>query len=262
MKILVTGGANGIGNATVVKLLDRGHKVTVIDRDEDALEKIDQSVSKKCIDVRDRHELKQFFSRNEFDVVVSNAGFYEMGSVEDMSFEAMDEIIDTNLKGTLNVLKYSLPGLRKNSGRIVIISSVMGEISAPHSGVYSASKHALEGLADSMRMELRKHGVKLTVVQPGPVDTGFNQRAIKALSKYFGDSFYEDDYRKIMKDVEFEGIEPEKAARTVLAAVEEEKPERRYPTTPKHWLILKLWNIMPWYFREWIMEKKFTEKRS
>lgn len=258
MKILVTGGASGIGKATVVKLLDRGHQVTVLDSDEEALETVDNSVDKANIDIRNRDELKTFFWRNDFDVVVNCAGFYEMASIEDMDEEAIDRTIDTNLKGTINVLKYSMEGLRKNKGRVVIVSSVMGKISAPYYGVYSASKHGLEGLADSLRMEMKKHDVEVTVVEPGPVETGFNERAKEALSKYLPDSFYSEDYRNILEGDGLKGVKAEKTARTVLASVEEFKVERRYPDTPKTWLMLLLWKIMPWAVKERIMRKKFT----
>lgn len=258
MKILVTGGASGIGKATTVKLLDRGHQVTVLDSDEEALEKVDSGVDKANIDTRDRDELQTFFWRNDFDVVVNCAGFYEMGSIEDMDEEAIDRTIDTNLKGTINVLKYSMEGLRKNKGRIVIVTSIIGRISAPYYGVYSASKHGLEGLADSLRMEMKKHDVDVTVVEPGPVETGFNQRARDALSKYLPDSFYGEDYRKILEEDGLKGVKPEKTARTVLAAVEERKVERRYPDTPRTWLMLLLWEVLPWAVKDRIMRKMFT----
>lgn len=169
MRVLVTGGSNGIGRATTQRLLERGIEVIVFDK-----EKPNYDVEFYEGDVRDEDRVREVINQEELDALVNCAGFYEMGSIEDMDKETVEKIFDTNVHGCLNFIRHSMPMLREKNGRIVNITSVAGRVFLPFFGAYCGSKHAMESISDSLRVE---SDVEVVVVEPGIVETGFNERA-------------------------------------------------------------------------------------
>ncbi|MFB6292495.1 MAG: SDR family NAD(P)-dependent oxidoreductase [Candidatus Nanohaloarchaea archaeon] len=243
MRVVITGGASGIGRATVEKLLERGHHVTVIDNDSEALEELPGEVERHEIDVRD-DELSSFLEEREIDVLVNCAGFQEQGSVEDMPLETFEKHVEVNYLGTVRAIKACLPRLKESGGRIVNISSLAGRMTVPFLGAYSASKYAVEGFSDALRMELAGSGVETVIVEPGPVKTGFNEQARDALERYLPGTDYEERYRERLGS-DMEGVEPEKAADVVVKAVESDRPKARYTVTWQAWLGPKLKLLLP-----------------
>jgi NAD(P)-dependent dehydrogenase (short-subunit alcohol dehydrogenase family) len=124
------------------------------------------------------------------DVIVNNAGFGIVGAVEEVSRAEFDQVFNTNLFGTLNILKAVLPQLRKQrSGHIINFSSVGGFIGIPGFGAYNASKFAVEGLSEALAAEVAPLGIKVTIVEPGPFRTDFLAknsllRAAKLIADY------------------------------------------------------------------------------
>jgi len=246
MNILITGGSNGIGKATAQKLQEEGHKPIVFDTKEP-----DYEVGFYEGDVRDEERVESVVDEVDFDVSVNCAGFYELGSIEDMSSETVEKIFNTNVHGYLNFIRHSMTYLRENDGRIVNISSVAGKVSMPFFGAYCSSKHAVESISDSLR---RESSVDVVVVEPGVVETGFNRRAREALEKYVPDSIYSDRYDKMLNDGGMSGVDAERAAETVYKAVVNEKPRRRYHT-PFRAKIIVLASLLPGFVKERIFEK-------
>lgn len=249
MKVLVTGAASGIGKATACKLDERNHDVKAFDIDSEGLEKLPDSIEKFEGDARNEQRAEEVVEETEFDVLVNCVGFYELGAIEDMEQETVRKIFDTNVHGYLNFIRNAMPKLRKNSGRVVNVSSVAGRMTIPFYGVYCGSKHAIEAISDALRMEARDTGVEVVIVEPGPVQTGFNERARQALEKYIPDSFYSDSYREIIGN-ETGGATAEEAAEKVVKAVESERPNRRVTVTGIAWLAPKLKRLLPralWY---------------
>ena len=222
MRILVTGGANGIGRETTERLVE-DHHVAVVDREKTDVE-CDEFLQG---DVSDEEFIREIFSDSQFDVVVNCAGYYELGALEDVGSDTVDEIYSSNVFGPLNVLRNSTEMLRERSGRIVNVASVAGRVTIPHYGIYCSTKHALRSLTEAQRMELHETDVDVVLVEPGAVETGFNRRARDALEKYLPESFYSEKYRDIM-DSEINGVSTGKAADVLVRAIEEEHPDRRY----------------------------------
>lgn len=245
MRVLVTGGASGIGRATAGKLLEDGHEVAVFDIDQEGLNELPEGIEAFQGDVYDEERAEEVIEEVDFDVLVNCAGYYELGSIEDMDAENVEKHFETNVFGMLNFTRNALPELRQKEGRIVNVSSVMGRISIPFFGVYAATKHSVEAISDALRMEIKPFNVDVVIIEPGPINTGFNQRARKKLEKYLPDSVYSSSYEEVLEQGGMEGVTAEKAAETVVKAVETENPKPRYTITWQAWFAPKARKVMP-----------------
>ncbi len=246
MKVLVTGGSNGIGKATSQQLIEKGHEVTVFDKEEP-----DYEVDFFQGDVRDEDRVKEVVESLEFEVLVNCAGFYELGSLEDMGRETVEKIFDTNVHGYLNFIRHSMPMLRQKNGRIVNISSVAGRVSMPFYGAYCGSKHAVESISHSLR---RESDVEVVLVEPGVIETGFNERARKALEKYLPNSHYSSQYEQILENEVLDGIDAEKAGETVVKAITSKRPNRRYQAPFRAKLVTWI-SLLPHSLKDKVFEK-------
>jgi NAD(P)-dependent dehydrogenase (short-subunit alcohol dehydrogenase family) len=192
--ILVTGAAGGIGRATVARLAEAGHIVFAAERREGDLVVEHPNVHTIVLDVTDRSSIDAAVERvrvgsagRGLDVLVNTAGILVLGPVEAVPEELTRKQFDVNVFGLLEVTRAFLPPMReRGSGRIVNVSSVLGRFALPGSGVYSASKFALEAVSDALRVELAPFGVRVVLVEPGVVDTGLYRSADEELSRYHG----------------------------------------------------------------------------
>ncbi|MBZ4418734.1 SDR family oxidoreductase [Myxococcus sp. RHSTA-1-4] len=224
--VLITGASSGIGRACAELLSARGHIVYGTSRQPGAeappgwrlLEMDvtrDDSVQ-RAVDVVLARE-------GRIDVVVNNAGYALAGALEDISVEEAHRQLDTNLVGVLRVCKAVLPSMReRSSGLLVHISSLGGVVGLPFQGLYSASKFALEGLTESLRLEVAPFGIQATLVQPGDVRTRLTENRVKAQRSGPG-SAYQAPFETALRTIEAEeraGVPPEEVARTVLELME------------------------------------------
>jgi ketol-acid reductoisomerase len=189
--VLVTGAASGIGRATAEAFARAGAKVALTSRDMKQLEAIAEQlrstgakVSTHHLDVTDRGEAfavidtvaKEF---GRLDILVNNAGIGQCLRLEDLQWEDTRKIVDTNLMGIIHCIQAALPIMKQQgSGQIVNVSSTAGHKGIPFLSVYCATKFAVRGLTESLRMELHKKGIELISVCPGTTDTNFFRRAI------------------------------------------------------------------------------------
>ena len=247
MKVLITGGGSGIGKATAQKLQEKGHEAIIFDREQP-----DYKVDFYQGDVRDEERVREVIEKADFDVLVNCAGFYELGSIEDMEKETAEKIFDTNVHGYLNFIRHSMPMLREKNGRIVNITSVAGRVSMPFFGTYCGSKHAMESISDSLRKE--QDEVEVTMVEPGVIETGFNERARKALEKYIPESFYSEEYEDMLEEGGMDGIDADQAAETVVKAVTADRVKRRYQV-PMRAKFIVLVSMLPDAIKDRIFEK-------
>jgi len=175
--VLITGASSGIGKACAEHLARRGYRVFGAQRQALATETGASAVEMIYMDVDDEGSVNQAIrtlleKAGRLDVVINNAGFALMGAVEDTSIEEAKAQMETNFFGVLRVCRAVLPVMRKQgSGYLINISSLAGVLGLPFSGLYSASKFALEGMSESLRLELRRFGVRVVLVEPGDFRT-------------------------------------------------------------------------------------------
>src|SRR6266542_3759329 len=189
----ITGSSRGFGREFALAALERGDQVAATARDagtlNDLVERFGDALLPLRVDVTDRAQVfdavaaaHQRFGR--LGVVVNNAGYALVGAVEELGEQELRDQLETNLFGVLHVTQAVLPVLRaQGSGHIVQISSLMGLTTLGGSGGYSASKFALEGLSDALSQEVAPHGIKVTLIEPGGFDTGFNSASVYAADR-------------------------------------------------------------------------------
>ncbi|MCB9686128.1 MAG: SDR family oxidoreductase [Alphaproteobacteria bacterium] len=181
---LVTGGARGIGRAIAVALLREGVKVVIADVDGVAAARTASELAGDGrvvvpvdLDVRDREAFAAVVERIESDVapvdiLVNNAGIMPLGPFLEQSPDRDDRQIDINVRGVVHGMRAVLPGmLRRRRGHVVNVASVAGKVGVPFAAVYAGTKHAVVGLTEAVRHELRDSGVDLSYIMPAIVDT-------------------------------------------------------------------------------------------
>lgn len=174
--VLVTGAGRGIGRATATRLADHGWQVFAGVRDDAAATSLaagSGAITPVRLDVTvpDHVAALDAVLPDRLDALVNNAGIAVGGPVETLDPHDMHRQLDVNLVGPLAVTRAVLPRLRRARGRIVFISSVNGLVSFPFTGLYNASKFAVEAVADCLRVELGPFGVRVALIEPGVIDT-------------------------------------------------------------------------------------------
>ena len=229
---LVTGASSGIGQAAAVTLAAAGYRVFGTARkpvggNTDGVEMI-------ALDVRDDDSVNACVAEvvrkaGRIDAVVNNAGYSQIGALEETTVEEAQQVFDTNFFGVLRVTRAVLPRLRhQGGGRIVNVSSVLGFLPAPFMGLYAASKHALEGYTETLDHEVRGFGVRAVLVQPGFTRTniGHNSQAPKlTLAEYAATR------KRVAAVIEAEvgkGADPAAVAAVIRRAVTARSPRPRY----------------------------------
>src|SRR4051795_12235437 len=176
---LVTGASSGIGEAAARELVDAGFTVYGTNRKAVAGEQRD-GVTFLPLDVTDDASVAiavgDVLARSgRIDVLVNNAGFGVAGAAEESSVEQARALFETNVFGLMRVTRAVLPVMRaQGSGRIINVSSIVGLIPVPFMALYASSKHALEGYSESLDHEVREHGVRVLLVEPGFTKTAFD----------------------------------------------------------------------------------------
>ncbi len=182
---LITGGSKGIGFGIAQALLDDGMNVAITGRHEDDLKEAATTLTSEdrvlpvVCDVRDMESLTSCVKKvvdkwGSLDVLVANAGVGRFASIEDLSVDQWNQTIDTNLTGVFYSIKAALPYLKKSKGYIITISSLAGTNFFAGGAAYNASKFGLTGFTQSVMLDLRDYGIKVTTIMPGSVATYFN----------------------------------------------------------------------------------------
>jgi NAD(P)-dependent dehydrogenase (short-subunit alcohol dehydrogenase family) len=231
---LVTGASKGLGLSLVKKLLNEGHKVAATTRTVDALEKESADFLPLQVDITDEQSVNNAIERaidtfGTIDVIVNNAGYIQFGTLEELSNEEVRRNFDTNVFGSLNVIRCIMPHFReRKSGHIINISSIAGLIGTfPSCGIYSATKFALAGLTESLSAEAKEFGVKATVVYPGYFRTGFLEKGSLSLPQHPVADYTWARNAEHWHETEMNGKQlgnPDKAAVALIQLAESENP--------------------------------------
>jgi NAD(P)-dependent dehydrogenase (short-subunit alcohol dehydrogenase family) len=200
--------------------------------------------------------LAEVLDRNggRLDALFNNGAYGQPGAVEDLSRETLRDQFETNLFGWHELTNRIIPVMRaQGHGRIVQNSSVLGLIALPFRGAYNASKFALEGLTDTLRLELHGSGIHVSLVEPGPVLSRFRQNSLAALRANIDveASVHRDKYRGALRRLEKEGpaapftLPPEAVLKKVIHALESPRPQARYYVTFPTYLFGTLRRLLP-----------------
>lgn len=187
---LVTGASSGIGAAAARMLAAEGYHVVATARSMEKLETMrSERIEPLVLDVTDAESVAAAVSHVEssrcrIDVLVSNAGYGELGLVEGVPLEAARRQFEVNVFGAMDVIRRVLPIMRRQrSGRIIQVASIVSHISLPVMGWYAASKHAVKALMDSLRLEVKPFGIHVVLIEPGAIATGFEETAFASLAR-------------------------------------------------------------------------------
>ncbi|MDT8407185.1 MAG: SDR family NAD(P)-dependent oxidoreductase [Methylococcales bacterium] len=190
--LLITGCSTGIGYATAIYLRERGYTVIASARNSKAVERLrEEGFTAVTLDLADSNSIQQGFHQalemagGHLDALFNNAAFGLPGAVEDLSREALRHQFETNVFGTQELTNLAIALMRKQGhGRIIYNSSVLGLVAMTYRGAYNASKYALEGLADTLRLELHNTGIQIVLIEPGPIESQFRHNAFKLYQKF------------------------------------------------------------------------------
>ena len=192
--VIITGGSEGVGAATARLFAEAGANLMLVARGKKNLELIAEELRDKtrveifAMDVSDSEACVDLFKKAQFefgrvDILVNNAGYNKRGDVETVDANDLGKIIDVNLKAPIMLSRLALPYLREaEGGAIINVGSLAGRTPVPGSASYAASKAGLRSFTYTLGIELAGSGIKLAVVSPGPIDTGFIMADIDATS--------------------------------------------------------------------------------
>jgi short-subunit dehydrogenase len=233
--VLVTGASSGIGKACAEHLASLGHTVYGTSRKSQAAS---NAVKMIPMDVTDDRSVSEGVARvrqeqGRLDVLVNNAGYGIAGSVEETSIQEAQQQFDTNFFGMVRLAKAVLPGMReRRSGLIVNMGSIGGIISIPFQSFYCATKFAIEGFSEALRMEVRGFGIRVALLEPGDHRTNFTQSRQRTKESQREGSAYRDAFDKalgVMERDEQNGPTPDGIARRVASIVSDASPALRHP---------------------------------
>lgn len=259
--ILITGCSSGIGYSTAIYLKGRGHRVICSARKIEDVERL-RLEGFECLqlDLADSASISAAVAAlieltdGRIDALFNNGAFGQPGAVEDLSRDVLRQQFETNLFGTHELTNYLLPLMRKQGhGRIIYNSSVLGFVAMKFRGAYNASKFALEGLADTLRLEVRGSGIDIVLIEPGPIESRFRQNAFALYQKNINaeHSVHRHTYQAMEARLQKPGpaapftLPAVAVAEKVAHALESKRPKIRYRVTVPTHLFAWLKRLLP-----------------
>lgn len=252
MTVLISGCSSGIGLDTALFLKQKGYDVIATARDEHVIHYLEeQGVRAIKLDVNSSSSIHEavaqatIMAEDGIDVLINNAGFGQAGALEDLSREILRDQFETNVFGLYELTNTILPYmLEQQRGRIINISSVLGFVCLPFRGAYCASKYAVEALSDTWRLELHNTPIKVSLIEPGPIESHFRQTCIeKTIEAVDMDkSRFQASYQRMLEEQKQQkplpfGKPGTAVSETILKAMTARKPKPRYRVTvPCHFL--------------------------
>ena len=269
--ILITGCSTGIGYTTAVVLKKRGYNVIATARKaEDVTRLTQEGFTAIQLDLADSPGIQQAVNRameltdGRVDALFNNGAFGQPGAVEDLSRDVLRFQFETNLFGTHELTNLLIPVMRRQGhGRIIYNSSVLGLVAMRYRGAYNASKFALEGLADTLRLELYGTNIHISLIEPGPILSDFRKNSYALYKKNINpsSSFHKEAYQAMETRLQTEGaavaftLPAEAVVEKVVHALEAKRPKMRYYVTFPTYLFAVLKRILPMSWLDTLLRK-------
>ncbi len=263
---LVTGASSGIGRSTALLLAQTGFRVFATVRSEAKEAILRQEIGGLPIeilrfdlaDAEGAHHLVQEVLRRagRIDVLVNNAGYAKLGAVEDLPREDLRHQFEVNVFGAMQLCREVIPSMRaQHFGRIVNVSSLAGRVSVPLMGAYCASKFALEAFSDALRAEVKPAGIRVALVEPGPVATNFNRLARNESHMILeAPSAFHAVYERMRREVgDRWAASSDRVARVILRAARASHPRSRYRVRLRESVAAALVSVIPRGALDWLM---------
>jgi len=269
--ILITGCSTGIGYRTAIMLKEQGYRVIASARKEADVARLTQEgLETVQLDLVDSSSIinavKQVteMTGGKLDALFNNGAFGQAGAVEDLSREALRAQFETNLFGTHELTNLIIPLMRaQGGGRIIYNSSVLGFVAMSYRGAYNASKYALEGLVDTLRLELKGSNIYLSLIEPGPISSDFRKNAFASYQKNIdsNNSVHKETYLAMETRLQKEGpaapftLPADAVVEKVIHAMQSKRPKIRYYVTFPTYLFGFLKRILPVSWLDYLLGK-------
>jgi len=273
--VIITGSSSGFGLLTSLEFAKKGYLVIATMRnvekqtkllEQAALLHTERNIKIHQLDVTSQKSIENFTSfintLERIDILINNAGFASGGFVEEIQIEEYRKQFETNVFGTIAVTQAVLPIMRKQKhGKIITVSSISGKMGFPGLSPYVASKYALEGWSEALRLEVKPFGINVSLIEPGSYNTNIweiGQKLSEATSEA------ESPYKEYMKKIEqhiHNGSEnfgdPQDVAKKIVAIAQSQHPNLRYPIGKGVKLMVLFKNLLPWKCWEFLVLKRF-----
>ena len=280
--VLITGGTDGLGKAAALLLARQHYRVYAAGRSVRKREELEKQAHEErlplhtlemdvCDDASVQIGVELVLEKGGgIDVLINNAGVGYMGVVEELRLSDFRRQFETNFFGVVRVTQAILPHMRsRRSGRILMLSSAAGLATPPTYGAYSASKHALEGLSNALRLELYPFHVQVILIEPGYIATSFQDTA-KELAQPYVEKAAQSPYAKVYAGTwagsssgrKESKTTPEDCARVMLQAIESPNPRARYPVTRLAKQLALGRRVLPDALFDAVMRKRFNITRD
>ena len=259
--ILITGCSSGIGLASAREMKARGWRVFATARKPEDIARLKEKegIESLYLDYAEPHSIEAVAERvlaatgGQLTALFNNGAYGQPGAVEDLRRDVLRDQFEAGFFGWHDLTRRIIPAMRQQGeGRIVFCSSVLGLVSAPYRGAYCASKFAVEALADALRMELAATGIRIVLIEPGPIASRFLEHALEAYRRNIDleGSAHREIYRTRIARLEQGGdqtfkLGPEAVALKLVHALESRNPKRRYYVTLPTYAAALLRRVLP-----------------
>jgi len=246
MNILITGCSTGIGYFCAKELQKNGYRVLATCRYEKDVKRLqEEGFEAYKLDLRSSKSIQSAVAWAEYqtdgniDILFNNGSYGQPGAVEDLTREVLKEQFETNVFGVQELTNLVLPIMRKKrEGKVIYNSSVLGIISMAYRGAYNSSKYAIEGLCDTLRLELDGSGIDVVLIEPGPIRSDFRKNALKKFQDNIDleNSVHAEVYKNTLERLEGDGDAPftlgeDAVYEVLLKAITSKNPRARYRVT-------------------------------
>jgi short-subunit dehydrogenase len=283
--ILITGCSSGIGLCAATTLQQRGYRIFATARKQDDIKKLKQlGLESLLLDVNDSVSIRQALdtilekTNGTLDALFNNAGYAVPGAIEDLTRDMMRKQFETNVFGAMELINLVLPIMRQQGhGRIIQNCSILGIIAMPFRGAYNASKFALEGFSNTLRIELRDTPISVSLIEPGPIISEFRNNAYKTYKENINlhSSRYDNVYQDMEKEIVGESsanlpfaLGPEAVVKKLIHALESARPRAHYYVGLPANLFAFLRRALPDFMLDWAIafackrELRWQEKQN